>query len=132
MTTNTNPSRTTARFFASTTPNAEGLYVITDRAAKGTKAVTAYVKGRAAARAQAAILTAIDPADRVIETKATKKAKAQGKAAKAKPAAKAEPKAATRTSHADCAHASSKLARAICRREAAKAATPSDASKADA
>lgn len=122
MTTNTNPSRTTARFYAAATTNGHGLFEVIDRT--DPRIVTA-IKGRAEARRVAAVLT--EHADligngRVIETKATKKAKAQGKAAKAKPA-KAEPKAEApvRTSHADCAHASSKLARAICRRDRAKA-----------
>lgn len=98
MTTNTNPSRTTARFAASTAPRVDGTYAIIDRT--DGNAVVATIKGRAAARTIAATLTSIDPAPRTDDD--------------VKPAAK-------RTSHADCDHASSKLARAICRREARKA-----------
>jgi hypothetical protein len=106
MTTNTN-TKPAARFFASATANDEGLYTITDR----TDGLTvAAIKGRAAARTMAATLTAIDPAPRA-DDDVQAEAKAEGK----------------RTSHADCAHAATKLARAICRRERAKAETPADA-----
>lgn len=118
MTTNTNP-RTPARFYATDKPFL-GMYQVIDRT--DGKPVTS-VKGRAAARNQATLLSAIDPAprdERVIEETTIPAPK---KARKAK-AAKAEPKVdAVRTSHADCKHASSKLARAICRRERSKAAT---------
>lgn len=119
MTTNTNPSRTApARFFASATPNAEGLYTITDRL---DSAIVTTIKGRAAARATAALLTAIDLTDQpLIDQPAAEPA--------AKPTAK-------RTSHADCDHASTKLARAICRRDRAAARIVGEqveASKADA
>lgn len=102
MTTNTNPSRTTARFFASATPFL-GHYVITDRT---DGSAVAAVKGRAAARSHAAALTAIDPTD------------VQG------PRTASAASTAARTSHVDCAHVSSKLARAICRRDR-KASTTS-------
>lgn len=99
MTTNTN-TRTPARFAAAAVTT-KGRYAILDRA---DNQIVAYVKGRAAARAMAALLTDFDPAPRVADEPATE----------AKPEAK-------RTSHADCDHASSKLARAICRRDRAKA-----------
>lgn len=102
MTTNTN-TRTPARFFASTTANADGLFTITDRT---DDTIVTAIKGRAHARFFAARLTEADPAPRV-EDEATEA-----------PAAKADAK---RTSHADCDHASSKLARATCRRNRAKA-----------
>lgn len=96
MTTNTNPSRTAARFFAADKP-AFGTYPIIDRT---DGQIVVNIKGRAAARTIAATLTTIDPAPRVAD--------------EPKPEAK-------RTSHADCAHVATKLARAICRKERAKA-----------
>lgn len=124
MTTNTN-TRTPARFFASATPvPGTGRYSITDRT-DGTN--VALVKGRQAARDHAAALTAIDPAPRddndtlALNLRDTKKAAKAARKAKAEPKAEATKAPAARTSHADCAHASSKLARAICRRERAKA-----------
>jgi hypothetical protein len=104
MTTNTN--RPAARFFASATPNAEGLYTITDRT---DDSIVVTIKGRTHARFFASRLTELDPAPRVEEPVADEPTTDE-----AKPEAK-------RTSHADCDHASSKLARAICRRERAKA-----------
>lgn len=126
MTTNANPSRTTARFAASTVPT-DGLWLITDRT---DQIIVTRVKGRQAARDLAAMLSAIDPTVRpdddvpvplnLRDTKRAVKAAAR-KAAKAEAAPKAEAKPATvRASHADCDHASTKLARAICRRERAK------------
>ena len=97
MTTNTNPSRTAARFYAAATTNGHGRYEIIDRT---DPRIVAAVKGRAAARAHAAALTAINPTDE------------QGPRPTEAPAAKSS----MRTSHADCDHVSTKLARAICRR----------------
>jgi hypothetical protein len=114
MTTNTNPSRSTARrFFASTEPTAEGVYTITDRT---DDSVVVTIKGRTHARFFAARLSEFDPAPRDAEpVKAAKPAKAK-KATKAEPVTDAK-----RTSHADCAHVATKMARAICRKERAKA-----------
>ena len=105
MTTNaTTSARTAARFY--TTPTAvDGLFPIIDRADDTT---VANVKGRATARAHAAHLTAIFLHAELDE---------QGPAPKLDDAAQARhDKIVTRTSHADCDHVSTKLARAICRR----------------
>jgi hypothetical protein len=122
MTTNTN-TRTPARFFASATPNDEGLYTITDRT---DDSVVVTIKGRTHARFFAARLSEFDPSPRVElvpEPKSAKKAKAKGTEREARKAAlEAEASKAVRQSHADCSHASTKLARAICRRDRAKAA----------
>jgi hypothetical protein len=113
MTTNTNPSRSIARFFASAEPTTEGLYTITDRT---DDSVVVSIKGRTHARFFAARLSEFNPAPRDAEpVKAAKPAKAK-KAAKAEPVTDAK-----RTSHADCAHVATKMARAICRKERAKA-----------
>jgi hypothetical protein len=104
MTTNRTTS-TPARFAASAVPT-DGLYLVIDRT---DSIIVTRIKGRAAARDLAATLTAIDPAPRPAD---------EADAATDEAIAKAATK---RTSHADCDHASTKLARSICRREARKA-----------
>lgn len=114
MTTNTNPSRTTARFYAAATTNGHGRFEVIDRT---DPRILVAIKGRAEARRVAAVLN--EHADLVAQPQPRLQAVADkpAKAKKAKPAVEAP----ARSSHADCAHASSKLARAICRRDRAKA-----------
>lgn len=102
MTTNTNPSRKpAARFFVpDTRPAGATGWPVMDR--EGNDLVI-RVSGRQMARTIAGELNQRNP-------------EPQG------PRPVDEPKAeAKRTSHADCEHASSKLARAICRRDRVKA-----------
>lgn len=108
--TTTRTAKPAARFFASATPNAEGLYTITDRT---DDSVVVTIKGRTHARFFASRLSELDPAPRADDDVQ----------AEAEP----EAKPAKRTAHTDCDHASTKLARAICRRERAKAEAPADA-----
>lgn len=92
MTTNTSPRR----FYAAATTNGHGRYEIIDRT---DPRIVAAVKGRAAARAHAKILSDIDPADRPVDTPDVTEIQSRLRA------------------HANCTHETTKQARAVCRRQ---------------
>lgn len=111
MTTNASPSRTTARFAADTTALTANVWIVRDR---NDGLTIASATGRAEARRIAAVLNSV--ADLIAEPQPKAKAR-KAKAAKAE----ADTTSTVRTSHADCDHVATKLARAICRRDRAKA-----------
>lgn len=111
MTTNRTTS-SPVRFSADTTALTANVWIVRDRLDGLTITSTT---GRAEARRVAAVLNS--HAELITEPQGP----APRKARKGKAEPKADATSSVRTSHADCAHVATKLARAICRREAAKA-----------